>query len=110
MGIAEASAGSDNLFWFGETAFGRTSKVDIDPAFQFSGRKQSIGLDHVLFAMHPLGLDGIEPGTLGWQQAREDANAFAALFDLLIMGVQPGANPLTAIANKSRVHSEVGSS
>ena len=91
-------AGSGDLFWFG------------DPAFQLSGRKQSIGLDHVLFAMHPLGLDGIEPGTLGWQQAREDANAFAALFDLLIMGVQPGANPLTAIANKSRVHSEVGSS
>ena len=45
-------AGSGDLFWFG------------DPAFQLSGRKQSIGLDHVLFAMHPLGLDGLSQGLL----------------------------------------------
>jgi len=51
-------AGSGHLFECGEMAFRRAAKVGVDPAFQFSGREQSIGLDHVLFAMHPLGFVG----------------------------------------------------
>lgn len=47
--------------------------------------------------MHPLGLDGIKPRTLGWQEASEDADAFAALLDLLVMRVKPGADQLTAV-------------
>ncbi len=74
-------AGSSDLFECGEMAFRRAAKVGVDPAFQFSGREQSIGLDHVLFAMHPLGFDRIKPRALGRQQARENADTCAALFD-----------------------------
>ena len=91
------SAGSGDLLGFGETALGRTGQVGIDTAFQFGGSEQSIGLDHILFAMHPLGLDGIEPGTLGGQQASENADAFATLLDLLVVRMKPGADQLTAM-------------
>lgn len=47
--------------------------------------------------MHPFGLDRIEPGALGWQQARENAHAFATLLDLLVVCVKPGTDQLTAV-------------
>jgi hypothetical protein len=58
-------------------------------------RKQLIGLGHRLFAMRPFGFNRIEPGALGWQEAREDADTFAALLDLLVMCVKPGAGQPT---------------
>ena len=76
---------------------GRTSKVGIDPAFQFGGSEQSISFDHILFAMHPFGLDRIEPRTLGWQQASKNADALATLLDLLVVGMKPGTDQLTAV-------------
>jgi len=61
-------AGSGDLFEFGEIVFRRAAKIGVDPAFQFSGREQSIGLDHVLFAIYPLGFDRIEPPTVSWRK------------------------------------------
>ena len=47
--------------------------------------------------MHPFGLNRIEPGTLGGQQARENADAFATLLDLLVVRMKPGTDQLTAV-------------
>src|SRR6266568_1323067 len=41
--------------------------------------------------MHPLGLDGIEPGTFGRQKERQNAYSFAGLSDLLVVLTNPGA-------------------
>ncbi len=70
----------------------RTAKVGIDSTLQFGGGGEAVSLDYRLFAMDPLGFDRIEPRTLGWQQASENADAFPALLDLLVVRVQPDAD------------------
>ncbi len=47
--------------------------------------------------MHPFGFNRIEPGALGGQQARENADALATVLDLLVMGMKPGTDQLTAV-------------
>ena len=39
----------------------------------------------------------IEPWTLGWQQARENVDAFATLLVLLVVRMKPGTDQLTAV-------------
>ena len=73
-------------------SFVRTVKVGTDPLGQLAGREQFIGFNDSALAMHPLGLDGIEPGALGWEQKGQDADAFALLLDLLVMLANPGAH------------------
>ncbi len=74
-----------------------TSKVGTDPFSQKLRRQQSIVLNHVAFAMHPFGLNRIEPGALRGQSERQNANPFARLFDLLVVLANPGANGLTLV-------------
>ena len=62
-----------------------TSKVGTDPFSQLLSRQQAIVLNHVAFAMHPFGLNRIEPGALRGQQERQNANPFARLLDLLVV-------------------------
>ena len=47
--------------------------------------------------MHPLGFNGIEPGTFRGQQAWQDAHALAGLLDRLVVAPHPGANHLTLL-------------
>ena len=71
-----------------------TAKVRTDALSQLLGRKQSRGFNDSPLAMHPLRLNGIEPGALRRQVERQDAHAFACLFDLLIVLSDPGAHDL----------------
>src|SRR6266581_423116 len=59
---------------------------------QLLGREQAIRFNHRLLRMHPLRLDGVEPGALGGQEERQDTNAFARLFDLLVVLANPVPN------------------
>src|SRR5258706_11529127 len=88
---ALTSAYSRDLFGNDQIRFIRTSKVSTDPFSKLLSCQQSIVLNHVAFAMHPLGLDGIEPGTFGRQKERQNAYSFSGLSDLLVVLTNPGA-------------------
>src|SRR6266849_4604498 len=77
--------------------FIRTAKVGADALGQLAGGKPTIVLDYVALGMHPFGFDGIEPGTLGRQQERQNAHTFARLFDLLIVLANPATHRLTFV-------------
>ncbi len=91
------SAYSRDLFWNGEMRFIRTAKVGTDPFSQLTSGQQAVMLDHVALGMHPFGFDGIEPRALCGQQERQNANALARLFDLLIVLANPSTNHLTLV-------------
>src|SRR6266568_7308567 len=75
--------------------FIRTAKVGTDPFCQLASGQQAIMLDHVALGMHPFGFNGIEPGTFGGQQERQNPHAFTGLLDLLVVLAYPGAHGLT---------------
>src|SRR5947209_361827 len=75
--------------------FIRTAKVGTDPFCQLASGQQAIMLDHIPLGMHPFGFNGIQPGTFGRQQERQNANAFTRLLDLLVVLTYPGAHGLT---------------
>src|SRR6266516_8113088 len=77
--------------------FIRASKVGTDPFSQLASGKQAIEFDYVTLGMHPFGFNGIEPGTLGGQQERQNPNALACLLDLLVVLANPGANGLALV-------------
>ena len=74
--------------------FIRAAKMRTDPLRQLFGRKQPIEFNDGSLAMHPLGLDGIEPGAFRWESKGQDAHTFARLFDLLIVFSDPGSHDL----------------
>src|SRR5215204_4005037 len=55
------------------------------------GTKQTLGLDHLAFAVNPLGLDRVEPRALLGQQTTDDPHSrtAAALFDLSVVSSDP---------------------
>ena len=75
--------------------FIRTAKVGTDPFCQLASSQQPVVLDHIALGMHPLGFNGIQPGTLGGQQERQNAHAFPGLLDLLVVLAYPGTHGLT---------------
>src|SRR6266852_3715953 len=74
--------------------FIRTPKMGTHTLSQLLRRKQSVGFHHGALAMHPLGLNRVEPGTFGRQKARKDADTLALSFHLGIVGADPGAHEL----------------
>lgn len=62
-------------------SFIRTVIVGTNAFGQLRGREPPIGFNHGALAMHPFGFDGIEPGALCGQKQRENAHAFARIFD-----------------------------
>lgn len=70
--------------------FIRTTKVGTDALRQLTSRKQAIEFHDVALGMDPFGFNRVQPGTLGRQQERQDAHAFARLLDLLIVRPYPG--------------------
>ena len=73
-------------------SFVRTVKVGTDPLGKLASREQLVGFNNSALAMQPFGLDGIEPGTFRREQKGQDADAFALLFDLLVVLAYPGAH------------------
>jgi hypothetical protein len=60
-------------------------------ASQVLSREQTVGFDDGTPTMHPLWLDGIEPGAFGRQKAGQNAYPFTRLSDLLVVLTNPGA-------------------
>src|SRR5215467_9628821 len=56
------------------------------------GRKQPIRFHDSFFGIDPFGFNGVESGALRGQEERQDAHAFARLFDLLVVLSDPGAD------------------
>src|SRR5215207_9103331 len=68
----------------------RTSEGRAHPLGQLVGVEQPIGFYHFAFAVNPLGLHGVEPGTFGGQIAAYDPHPFErALLDLVIVFFDP---------------------
>src|SRR5215213_10353886 len=60
----------------------RAAESRADPICQLVSAEQTVGLDHLAFAMNPLGLHRIEPRTLLRQQTSDDPHSFLrALFE-----------------------------
>src|SRR5436305_1579598 len=74
--------------------FIRTAKMGTHALSQLLSRKQAVGFHHSALAMHPLGLNRVEPGTFGRQKAWRDAHALTLSFDLGVMCANPGAHHL----------------
>jgi hypothetical protein len=77
-----------------------TSIISTDALGQLVGRKQAMVFDDVALAMHPLWLNGIQPGTLLGQEEGQDANALARLLDLPIVFSDPGAHQLAVVPDR----------
>ena len=56
--------------------FTRADQSSTNALFQLVRRQSPVRLDDAPFAMHPLGLNWIEPGALGRQGTNKDACAF----------------------------------
>ena len=69
----------------------RAAESRADPICQLVGTEQTIRLDHLAFAMNPLGLHRIEPRTLLGQKTGDDPHSsFAAvLFDFPVTLANP---------------------
>ena len=78
--------------WFMSTAI-----IGADTVGQLVSRQQSLRLDYGPFAMHPLRLNRVQPGTLRGQQAQHNPHASLALFDLAIVGAYPAAHRLADV-------------
>ena len=75
----------------------RTVIVGTDTLDQLLGGEQAVGFNHSALAMHPFGLNRIQPGALCGQKQRQNAHAFARGFHLLVVFTNPGAHELTAM-------------
>ena len=64
---------------------------------QLLGREQAIRFNHRLLRVDPLRLNGGEPGALGGQEARQDADAFPSLLDLPVVLPNPVPNHFAAM-------------
>lgn len=80
-----------------EMRFIRASKIRTDPLSQFAGRQQASWFNHSALAMDPLGLDGVQPGTLLGQQEGKNAYACTRLLDLLVVLSDPCAHHLAHV-------------
>src|SRR5215472_16404497 len=69
------------------------TEVSTDAVSDLVGAEQPGGLENGPLAMHPLGFDRVEPWTRDGQVARHDAHALPLLFDLAIVGADPGPHP-----------------
>jgi hypothetical protein len=65
-----------------------------DPLSQLLGRKQTVGFNDGPLPMHPLWLDGIEPGAFRRESEGQDAHPFSGQFDLLVVFSDPGLHDL----------------
>src|SRR5215218_8250730 len=67
----------------------RTIEDTTNPIGKFVCSKQSIGLYNFSLAVHPFGLDGVQPRAPFGQKTAHDPNPFAALFDPSVVFAEP---------------------
>src|SRR5829696_342249 len=71
----------------------RTSKRRAHSLGQLIGTEQTVGFDHLTFAMNPFGLDCVEPRALLGQQTTDDPHPFLlTLFQSPVAPTDPAAN------------------
>jgi hypothetical protein len=70
----------------------RTIENLTDSVGEFVSAEQSVGLDHLAFAVYPFGLDGVQPRTLLGQKAACDPHSAAALLNLTVMFSCPSSH------------------
>jgi len=78
-------------------SFISTSIIGTDALSEPLSGKQPIMFDDMTFAVNPLWLDRIQPGTFGGQKEGQDVNAFARLLDLRVLFSDPGAYHVRAM-------------
>src|SRR3954451_3857358 len=69
----------------------RTLKGGAHSLDQLISRELAVSFYHPPFAVYPLGLYSVEPGTLDGQQAAYDPHPSAALLDRSVVRIDPGA-------------------
>jgi hypothetical protein len=67
----------------------RTTKDPANPIGELVSSQEALRLDHLALAVHPFGLDGVQPRALLGQQATYDPHATAALFDTAVVRTEP---------------------
>src|SRR2546421_4157126 len=76
-----------------------TTEVVTDATFHLLSGEQTSWFNDGPFAMHPMRLNAVEPGTLGWQPTRNDTHSRMALplscQDAAIVLLEPAAHFLT---------------
>src|SRR5919198_3090416 len=77
--------------------FTGAAKSSADAVLQFLGGEQPRWLRHPLLASQPLGLDWVEPRTLGGQVAGDQPHALAGLLDLPVVLAHPRAHDLAVV-------------
>jgi hypothetical protein len=94
VGFRLPSAGSSDLLFKGLALL--TTVVGAHSGLDFGGRQFALRLHDGLLAVHPFGLDRIQPGALGGQVAGHDPHAAVPL-RLPVMGLDPGPHPLAGV-------------
>src|SRR3954471_24816573 len=84
------SAGSGDLLF--ERLDERAAVMVAQPLPKLGGGKLTVRLDHGPFAVHPLGLDRVQPRALARQAAGQEAAAAAGGLDPAVVGPDPGAD------------------
>src|SRR5215208_2884697 len=79
----------------------RTTEDPADSVGELISSKQSLGLDHLSLAVHPLRFYGVKPRTLLGQEAHHDAYSTAAVFDLLVVSCNPTTHELALMTVRS---------
>jgi hypothetical protein len=74
-----------------------TSVVGIDSGFQLGWAQGVVGLRDRAFAMHPLGLNRVEPGAFHGQRAGDNPHASSVRFDMPIVGAHPRTDGLALV-------------
>jgi hypothetical protein len=77
--------------------FVSTTEDFADPVCELVSTEQPLGLYYLAFGVDPLGLYGVEPGALGWQQARHYPNPAAAFFDTAVVGDDPISHQMALV-------------
>src|SRR4051794_22915369 len=85
--LTRPSAGSGELLF--ERLDERAAVMVAQPALKLGGGELTVRLDHGPLAVHPLGLDRVQPRALAWQAADQEAAAAGAL-DPAVVGPDPG--------------------
>src|SRR5258706_15421281 len=68
--------------------------VGTDPVGDILSAEQPVRGDDGALAMHPLGFDWVEPGTLDGQSAGQNTHALPLLLDGAVVRPNPGPHPL----------------
>src|SRR5215204_1745570 len=67
----------------------RTTEDPTDPVGKLVSAQQTLWLDHLPLAAHPLRLYGVQPRALLGQKTAYDSHSFAALSDLAVVPADP---------------------